>query len=742
MVRCGIAVYGMDPFGDDPAARGLEPALQLSSYVAEVKRCEAGESAGYGRRFVAERDTWLAVLPIGYGDGWRRGCSNNADVLIAGRALPRRRHGEHGQHHRRSRSGRGRGAARRGGDPDRCAGLGAERITAEEVAKRLGTINYEVTCALTPRVPRLYHRDGERGMSDGLEVARAALAGRPAWLVGGAVRDRVLGRPLTDLDLVVDGDPEQAARAIARAAGKAACFALSEDFGAWRVVARDRAWQADLERLRGGSLQEDLRLRDFTVNAIAEPIEGGGTIDPLGGLEDLSARRLRMAGPEAFADDPLRVLRLVRIAVEMDLEPEEQTSAAARAHAGELGRVSAERVFMELRRILASPRARHGIELLDALGATAVVLPELEALRGIEQNRFHHLDVYGHTLEVLDRTIELQADPGAVLGEEHAADLRALLDEPLADELTRGEALRWGALLHDAAKPLTRGVRPEDGRVTFIGHDARGAELAQNRARAGCARASGLRAHVAALVRNHLRLGFLVHEPQPLARRTVYAYLRACDPVEVDVTLLSVADRLATRGDDAQRAIDAHMAVARGMLRDALRWRAEGPPQPLVRGDELAADLGIAPGPRVGELLGGAGRGAVCRRDRHARAGARLCARTDRIRARLRCEMSDPDCIFCKILAGELPGTIVERRRAHGGLMDINPATRGHVLVIPRAHTPDLLEHRPRGSARGGARLATPGASARRSCWGPRGSTWSTPAARSRGRRSSTSTCT
>jgi poly(A) polymerase len=439
-------------------------------------------------------------------------------------------------------------------------------------------------------------------MSDGLEVARAALAGRPAWLVGGAVRDRVLGRPLTDLDLVVDGDPEQAARAIARAAGNAACFALSEEFGAWRVVARDRAWQADLERLRGGSLQEDLRLRDFTVNAIAEPIEGGVTIDPLGGLEDLSARRLRMAGPEAFADDPLRVLRLVRIAVEMDLEPEEQTSDAARAHAGGLGRVSAERVFMELRRILASPRARHGIELLDPLGATAVVLPELEALKGIEQNRFHHLDVYGHTLEVLDRTIELQADPAATLGEEYAADLLALLNEPLADEMTRGEALRWGALLHDAAKPLTRGVRPEDGRVTFIGHDERGATLA--REVLGRLRASErLRVHVAALVRHHLRLGFLVHEPQPLSRRTVYSYLRACEPVEVDVTLLSIADRIATRGDNAQQAIDVHMALARGMLRDALRWSADGPPRALVRGDELGVRLGIAPGPQIGALL-------------------------------------------------------------------------------------------------------------------------------------------
>ena len=108
---------------------------------------------------------------------------------------------------------------------------------------------------------------------------------------------------------------------------------------------------------------------------------------------------------------------------------------------------------------------------------------------------------------------------------------------------------------------------------------------------------------MAALVRHHLRLGFLVHEPQPLSRRTVFGYLRACSPVEVDVTLLSVADRLATRGDRAQESIEAHLRVARGLLADALRWRAEGPPQPLIRGDELAGELGIPLGPRVGELL-------------------------------------------------------------------------------------------------------------------------------------------
>jgi poly(A) polymerase len=446
-------------------------------------------------------------------------------------------------------------------------------------------------------------------MNAGLQAVRTALAGRRAWLVGGTVRDRALGRSgaTADLDVVVDGDPAEAARAVALA-GRAACFALSEDFGAWRVVARDRSWQVDVEPMRGETLEADLALRDFTVNAIAESIDGGAPIDPLGGLADLEARRLRMAGRRAFVEDPLRVLRLVRVALVLALEPDAETLRAASAVAGALAGVSAERVFMELRRILASPAAVAGLQTLGELGATAVVLPELEALRGVQQSRYHHRDVYGHTLEVLERTIELTS-AGALAGPElgqlmgrYAPELDALLAEPLADELTRGEALRWGALLHDAAKPLTREVRPADGRVTFIGHDARGAELA--RAVLARLRASErLRAHVAALVRHHLRLGFLVHEPQPLSQRSVFGYLRACSPVEVDVTLLSIADRLATRGDRAQESIDAHLRVASGLLADALRWRAEGAPAPLLRGDELAGELGIATGPRVGELL-------------------------------------------------------------------------------------------------------------------------------------------
>jgi alanine racemase len=153
MARCGIAIYGLDPFGEDPFAHDLWPALELSSYIAEVKLCRAGEGTGYGRRYIAERDTYIGVLPIGYGDGWRRGLSNNADVLIAGRRLPLV-----------GTVSMDNVAVDLGPDPAALELCGAEavligasgeqRITAEELARRMDTINYEITCGLSPRVER------------------------------------------------------------------------------------------------------------------------------------------------------------------------------------------------------------------------------------------------------------------------------------------------------------------------------------------------------------------------------------------------------------------------------------------------------------------------------------------------------------------------------------------------------------------------------------------------------------
>jgi poly(A) polymerase len=335
------------------------------------------------------------------------------------------------------------------------------------------------------------------------------------------------------------------------------------------------------------------------VNAIAAPLGGGDLIDPHGGQEDLAAGRLRMVGPRSFAADPLRVIRLARLRAELDFAVEPETAATAAGSADALRAVAPERIFAEVTRIVCGQRPAAGLETMAAIGATAVVLPELEALHGVEQSAYHHLDVYDHTIATLECVLELERDPERWFGDAAAGGLSAVLAEPLANELTRGQALRFGALLHDIAKAPTRGVNA-DGRVTFIGHDLAGAELSAAilvRLRAS----ERLAAHVSALTRHHLRLGFLVHE-QPLDRRAVYRYLSTCEPVEVDVTVLSVADRLATLGRNAERACELHLALARELLPEALRFRAE-PPRAPVRGDELAQALGMRPGPVLGELL-------------------------------------------------------------------------------------------------------------------------------------------
>jgi len=436
-------------------------------------------------------------------------------------------------------------------------------------------------------------------MSDPRALTAEALRGRRAWLVGGAVRDAILGRPTFDLDVAVEGDVAAAARSLARTA-RGPVFELSDAFGSWRVMARNRGWQVDLSPLRGGSLEADLALRDFTVNAIAEPLEGGARVDPHGGVRDLAAGCLRAVGPEAFAADPLRVVRLVRLAAELGLGADPATCALARTSAPGAATVAQERVFAELKRIVAGDGVVASLALMDDLGLTAAILPELHALHGVDQNRYHHADVYAHTIEVLERAMELQADPGATFGAAHADAVRAVLAEPLAEDVDRGFGLRIGALLHDVAKPVTLGRR-DDGTPTFLGHDSAGAELSREiltRLRAG----EKLKAHAAGLARHHLRLGFLVHE-RPLARRALYRYLRTTEPVEVDVTLLSVADRLATRGRKAPESIAKHLELAREVLPAALHWRTQGRRVPLVRGDALATELGLADPREIGRLL-------------------------------------------------------------------------------------------------------------------------------------------
>ena len=435
-------------------------------------------------------------------------------------------------------------------------------------------------------------------------VAAAANAvGVRAWVVGGAVRDAALGRDVIDADLAVEpGAERDAAQAIARAGG-GAVFRLSEEFGTWRAVAAEQGWHVDVSRLRADSIEGDLTHRDFTINAIAVPLADldSPPIDPHDGLGDLDRRLVRVVSERSFADDPLRLLRAARVAAALEFEIEPGTIDLARAEARRAAEPAGERRLAELRLLVSGHDPIRAFELLDSLGATSGVLPELEALHGVEQNPNHHLDVHGHTIEVLRRLLEVEADLDTYAGES-ADGVRELFAEPLGDGFNRREGLRLGALMHDIGKPATKGEHA--GYVTFIGHDSVGAELvAESLASLEASRA--LTRYVSGLTRNHLHLGFMVHE-RPLPARRLYEYLARCGDVAPDVTLLTAADRMSARGSGSVAApemIAAHLDLVREVLPAALEWHRGGPPGVPIAGDELARELEIDEGPRLGELI-------------------------------------------------------------------------------------------------------------------------------------------
>lgn len=192
---------------------------------------------------------------------------------------------------------------------------------------------------------------------------RQAIGDSPAWVVGGALRDELLGLEIVDVD-VACADPELAARVYSRLA-RGAVFPLSERHGAWRVAFRDGT-TVDFTPLHGETIEEDLRTRDFTVNALARPLAGGELVDPHGGKADLEARTLRAVGPEVFRDDPLRLLRAVRLEDELGFRLDRDTEALVCAAAGSVGEPAGERILAELERL--SP---DGFRRADELGLLA-----------------------------------------------------------------------------------------------------------------------------------------------------------------------------------------------------------------------------------------------------------------------------------------------------------------------------------------------------------------------------------
>src|SRR5712691_88374 len=431
-------------------------------------------------------------------------------------------------------------------------------------------------------------------------VVRAAPRGSAPVLVGGAVRDTLLGRPpAVDLDVALASGALDTGRRLADALG-VAFVPLDTERGTARVVAPGH--RVDLADWRAPTLAGDLAARDFTVNALAVPLRallryGQAPIaDPLGGLADLTKQRLRLAGPGVLADDPVRVLRAVRLAVTLGFRLTPATRAAIRQAAPTCTSVSAERVRDEVLALMAAPATARALRLADGLGVLTAVFPEIEPMRGTSQPAPHRFDVLEHTLRAVDACDRLLARLPTLTP--FGAELAAHVAEPLGGGITRRQILKLATLLHDVSKPETR--RRVRGRVRFFEHDVIGAARA---------RAIGERlrlperavAVLERLVRHHLRPMHLAASGE-LTARARYRFFRDLGGETRDLLLLVLSDASGVRGESPLR-VWGRVPLVRDLLAGWEEQRESLRHEPLLRGGDVMERFGLSPGPEVGRLL-------------------------------------------------------------------------------------------------------------------------------------------
>jgi poly(A) polymerase len=407
---------------------------------------------------------------------------------------------------------------------------------------------------------------------------RFAGAGKQLYLVGGSVRDELLGRPHSDLDLTTDAIPTEI-KDIVRRAHPDAIYTVGERFGTVGVVFgeshleittyRTEQYEVDSRKPEvcfGVTLDGDLCRRDFTVNAMARDLSTGQLVDPYGGMADLREAVLRAVGvpEERFTEDPLRLLRAVRFAAELGFSIEAHTATAIAACAGKLSTISYERIRDEMNRILLSDRPSLGLRLLVDFGLMDFIVPELLEMRGLREREKRHKDVYEHTLAVVERV------------------------PPVLH-------LRWAALLHDIAKPATLSVT--DGQVHFLGHEVLGAEMSRR-----ILRRLRLDKHnidvVSHLIRMHLRINLYDSSWTDGAVRRL---VRETGDVFEDLFLLSRADcttQRAQRAAAATRAADELESRVRFLQEQADLEKITSP----LDGVELMATFGRPPGQWIGKV--------------------------------------------------------------------------------------------------------------------------------------------
>ena len=463
-------------------------------------------------------------------------------------------------------------------------------------------------------------------------AAFCAARGVAAWLVGGAVRDLALGRAPTDMDLAVEDDGLALARAYADAVG-AAFVPLDDERLTGRVVLPGPPpLTIDFATLRAPTIEGDLRLRDFTLNALALPLSTQHSalstlpdtlLDPTGGLADLRAGLLRACGPTSLTDDPLRVLRAGRLLATLGLRPAPELAEQLRAAMPGLDGVAAERLRDELLKLLDAPAAAPALRYLDACGALTRLIPELEPARDCAQPRVHFLPVLAHILETVAALdwilanvehgpqraapsapealpVAVRTHPELSKALPYREELAALMGERRSGGVRRRALLKLAALLHDNAKPQTKVSHP-DGSITFYGHQELGADIAaQILRRLRLSRTDA--AYVVLVVREHMRPGQL-RTSEVITARAVARLFRDMGDAGPDLLLHELADHLAAQGPNSSPAgWDAHLAFVEALLTSYYSL----PPKrrvPLLDGRDLMAALGLAPGPLVGALL-------------------------------------------------------------------------------------------------------------------------------------------
>lgn len=392
------------------------------------------------------------------------------------------------------------------------------------------------------------------------------------YLVGGAVRDALLGKAFDDVDWLV-AEPERVARGTADELNGSA-FPLDVERGVWRVMMGEMT--RDYIRLET-DLETNLCARDFTLNAIAVDSEGT-IIDPLEGQRDLQSKTIRMVSAKNLQADPLRTLRAVRFATQLNFKIEAETEETIRdvvklQQAKQLELSAWERIKEELEKIILSARAGFGFKMLDNLGMLDLYLPELAEGHGVTQGSLHHLDVLGHSFEALYQLVGHFPD----------ADV----------------ALRWATLLHDVGKPRTK--QGEDFNISFYGHNVKGAELAS--AMLSRLRYSGdIISRVHQLVHCHMvPLPHKRTDPNHNLDKEIRRFVHRHRELLPDLLKLMLADREAARGKHASEAARQNYRLAMGRI---LKVLEEAPPKPpLLTGDDVMLLLGLSPGPKVGQAL-------------------------------------------------------------------------------------------------------------------------------------------